>query len=43
MSFQVIQLYWLMKNNAEAEDIDKSGKQTMNNLTCAWECGAQNY
>ena len=31
---EVIQLYWLKKNNVEAEDIDKSTEQTMNSPTC---------
>ena len=36
MRLEVIQLDWLKKNNVEAEDIDKSAKQTMNSPTGLW-------
>ena len=36
MILEVIQLYWLKKNNVETEDIDKSAKQTMNSPTGLW-------
>ena len=36
MSIEVIQLYWLKKNNDVPEDNDKPTKQTMNIPTWLW-------